>query len=213
MKDKKHKLVIIGYGGHAKSVIDSILSPGQYEIIGYTDVEDKGSEIVKYLGTDDELRGIFDTGVSLAFFGLGYMGRICVRSYIYEILKSIGYSFPIIIDPSAIVARDAIIGEGTFIGKRAVVNAGSIIGKNCIINTGSIIEHENSIGDYTHVAVGATLCGNITVGSQCLIGANATVLQGLSIGNNAIIGAGSVVLSNVGEGTTVVGNPAKEKRK
>jgi len=207
------ELVIIGYGGHAKSVIDSILRSNEYDVIGYTDVENKGSETIKYLGQDDRLNGLFNSGVHLAFFGLGFMGKSYIRSSLYKKLKPIGYSFPVIVDPSAIVAKNVRIGEGTFIGKRAVVNADSIIGKNCIINTGAIVEHENSVGDNTHVAVGATLCGNVSVGSQCLIGANATVLQGVSIGNNSIIGAGSVVLSDVEEGTTVMGNPAKEKRK
>lgn len=206
------KLVIIGYGGHAKSVIDSIRATKIYEIVGYTDVEDKGSVDIKYLGTDNKLKELFDSEIQLAFFGLGFMGESYIRARLFEFAKEIGYSFPVIIDPTAIVAEDAIIGEGTFIGKRAVVNADSRIGKNCIINTGAIIEHENIIGDYTHVAVGATLCGNATIGSQCLVGANSTILQGISIAANSIIGAGAVVLSNVAENVTVVGVPAKEKR-
>lgn len=36
MKD----IILIGFGGHAKSVIDSIEGLGEYNIVGYTDVNE-----------------------------------------------------------------------------------------------------------------------------------------------------------------------------
>ena len=35
----KEKIVLIGFGGHAKSVIDSIEASGEYKIAGYTDIK------------------------------------------------------------------------------------------------------------------------------------------------------------------------------
>ena len=32
-------IILVGFGGHAKSVINSIEKAGQYIIIGYTDME------------------------------------------------------------------------------------------------------------------------------------------------------------------------------
>lgn len=192
------KVVIVGYGGHAKSVADSINAAGQYEIAGYTDIENKGGKDIEYLGTDDVLPDLYNDGIRNAALGLGYLGKSVVRDRIYEKLCGIGFSLPVIIDPSAVIASDTMIREGTFVGKKAIVNAGTSIGKMCIINTGAIIEHGNVINDFTHIAVGAVLCGGIRIGSHCLIGANATVLQGLQIGNNTIIGGGSMVLRNVG---------------
>ena len=40
------KIVVIGYGGHAKSVIDSLKAIGEYDIVGYTDIEDKHAEAI-----------------------------------------------------------------------------------------------------------------------------------------------------------------------
>lgn len=202
MVNKMEKIIIVGYGGHAKSMADSIKAAGQYEIAGYTDVENKHEKDIEYLGTDDVLPDLYNDGIRNAALGLGYMGKSMVRDRIYENLCGIGFSLPVIIDPSAVIALDAIIREGTFVGKKAVVNAGASIGKMCIINTGAIIEHGNEVQDFTHIAVGAVLCGDILVGSHCLIGANATVLQGLRIGNNTIIGGGSMVLRNVEDSVT-----------
>ena len=194
--ENKGRIVILGFGGHAKSVADSILKGCRYHIIGYTDTHECKSQF-KYLGTDDELIKIYKQGTHKAVLGVGYMGNSMIRDKLVHIAHEIGFEFPVIIDPSAIIAEDAVLGEGAFIGKRAVINAGSKIGRFCIINTGAIIEHENAINDYSHVAAGAILCGNITVGHHSLIGAGATVIQGKTIGDNCIIGANSTILSDV----------------
>lgn len=205
---KREKIVIVGYGGHAKSIIDSIKRADIFDILGYTDIEDKQMDI-PYLGNDDCLQQLYDEGARNIAFGLGYMGKSDIRESLYERVKAIGFQLPVIADPTSTIAIDAEIREGSFIGKHAVINAASRIGKLCIINTGAIIEHENVIGDYTHVAVGTVICGNVHIGNRCLLGANSTIIQGVTIQDHSIIGAGSVVLSDVRENETVVGIPAR----
>ena len=203
------KIIVMGYGGHGKSVVDSIILSGMYEIVGYTDVEDRHAESIAYLGTDDNLMTLFQNGVENIAFGIGYMGKSKVREKLYETVKKIGFQLPPIIDPTATIAADAVIQEGCFIGKRVVVNAGTLISRMCIINTGAIVEHENSIDEYTHIAVGAVLCGNVTVGKHCLVGANSTVIQGTRIGDDVIVGAGSVVLKDIADRQIAAGVPAR----
>lgn len=204
MVNKMDNIVMIGFGGHAKSIADSIIRVGKYNIIGYTDRIDSNCGF-KYLGTDDELKYLFETGIHKAVLGVGYMGKSYIRDSLVSQVKAIGYELPVIIDPSATIADDAIIGEGVFIGKNAVVNADSKVGNFCIINTGAIVEHENEIGDYSHIAVGAVLCGNVKIGCHCVIGANATVIQGRKIGNDCMVGANSTVLSDIKDNMKVYG--------
>ena len=203
------KVVVLGYGGHAKSVVDCVLEAGEFEIAGYTDVEDKKVAGIKFLGRDDRLEEIFRGGIKKAVIGIGYMGNSSARDKLYNRAKEIGFEFPVIKDSSAVVAEDVIIGEGSFVGKRAVVNAGASVGKMCIINTGCIVEHEDVIDDFTHVAVGAVLCGNVSVGNHSFIGANATIVQGVRVGSNVMIGAGAVVIGSVEDGLKVAGVPAR----
>lgn len=188
-------VVIVGFGGHALSIVDSMMRTGQFNIIGYTDRKQTLYEVqFPYLGTDDVLEKLYkDACVKCAILGIGYMGKGTIRKDIFEKLKAIGYEFPVIIDPSAIVADDAILEEGCFIGKNAVVNAHAQVGKMCIINTGAIVEHECNVGDFSHIAVGATLCGQVHVGKECLIGANATVIQCRKIPDKEIVPAGAVI--------------------
>lgn len=202
----KEKILVVGFGGHAKSIIDSILCQDTYDIAGYTDVSEKADSQLKYLGDDSNLKSIFEElGVAKAVIAIGFLGKSTLRNKIFLKLKSIGYELPSIIDPSAIVARDAKIGEGTFVGKNATINSNSEIGLCNIINTGAIVEHDNRIRDFSHISVGSVLCGNMSVGNNSFIGANSTVIQGVSVGNNVIVGASSVVLKSIQDNVTAYG--------
>ncbi len=197
-------IVIIGYGGHAKSIADSIENAGIYKIVGYTDNKACNCRYT-YLGTDDALKDLYKKGIRRAVIGVGFLGNSNVRDHIAESAKEIGYEFPAIIDKTAVIANDVSVGEGSFIGKSAIVNADSVIGNFCIVNTGAIIEHENAIGDHSHIAVGVILCGEVTVGHHTMIGAGTTVIQCRKIGNDCIIGANSTVLSDVEDHSKVYG--------
>ncbi len=186
-------IVLVGFGGHAKSVADTIERIGQYNIVGYTDVkEDTACSRYKYLGTDDILQDLYESGIKYAAVCVGYMGKGNIRDKLYDAIKSIGYELPVLIDPSAVVSETSIIGEGTFIGKGAIVNAEARLGKMCIINTGAIVEHEDVIGDYVHVAIGARLCGQVKLEDHVFIGAGAVVVQGVSVEKERMIRAGEV---------------------
>lgn len=195
-------IVLVGYGGHAQSVADSIEREGKYRIIGYTDRNPQTAPY-PYLGTDDVLPDLYREGVRLAAVCVGYLGKGDIRERIYDRLRAIGYRLPTVIDPSAIVSGSAQIGEGSFVGKCAVVNADAWLGKMVIINTHAVIEHSCVVGDFSHVAVAAVLCGGVTVGSRSLIGANATVLQMLCVGSESIVAAGTVVTRDVGDRTLI----------
>ena len=205
-------IILIGYGGHGKSVEDTIRAMGCYNIIGYTDREEMPGAGIPYLGTDIVLADYAAKGPICAAIGIGFMGKNPeLRQKLCGQMKALGLQLPAIIDPSAVIARDAKIADGCYVGKRAVINAGAVVEPNCIINTGAIVEHECSVGQGSHIAVGAVLCGNVTIGKHCFVGANATVLQGVHIGDGAVVGAGSVVLQSVEAGVTVVGAPAKNR--
>jgi maltose O-acetyltransferase len=51
----------------------------------------------------------------------------------------------------------------------------------------------------------------IDIGCDVWIGAGAIILPGVRIGDGAVVGAGSVVTRDVSAGTTVLGNPARQR--
>ena len=205
--------MLIGGGTHAQSIIDSIESMKQYNIVGIIDCKDKVNTSVlgiKVIGEDQDLAYFFSNGVRNSAISIGSIGRTKLRRKMYAKCKEIGYAFPNIIDKSAVIASKVILGEGNFIGKGAILNSNVWIGNGCIINTGAILEHGCKIEDFVHVAPGSVLCGNVWVKDNSHIGAHSTVLQNVTIGKDTLIGAGSLVLKNIHSNQLAYGSPVKE---
>jgi len=111
-----------------------------------------------------------------------------------------------LIDPSAVLGGDIAIDRGSVVAPLASLLASVALESHVHINTLVSITRAE-IGAYSTVSPGATICGNVTIGTECYIGANATICERVRIANNVIIGAGAVVTpySVVPEGTVVKG--------
>lgn len=205
---EKNKLVLIGGGGHCKSVLDAVIRSDDFSEIVITDYGTPVGTMIlgcQVVGNDEMLSELFAMGFKKAFISIGSIQSTNKRRNAFLRAGKIGFSFPVIADPSASIASSTLIGPGVFIGKNAVVNAGAVIEKMAIINTGAVIEHDCRIGEFAHISVKAAVCGGTVVGRDSFVGANATVIQGVRIGMESIIGAGSTILADVPEGLKVVG--------
>lgn len=205
-------IILVGGGGHCKSVIDTIKNSNEYNIVGILDLPDKiDQEIlgIKVIGTDEKMEYYYKAGITNAFLTIGSIGDIRLRKSLYLTALDIGYKFPNIIDSTAIVSNNTKMGHGNFIGKGSIINSDTTIGDNCIINTGVIIEHDCCIQAFCHIAPGATISGGVIIGENTHIGTNATVIQNRKIGCNTIIGGGSVVINDIGDSIKAYGNPCK----
>lgn len=211
----KRKLLLVGGGGHCKSVIDVLEEENVYHAIGIVDQANKRDTLLlnyPIVGCDDDLESLFLDGYKEAFITIGSVGDCSKRNKLYTKLAEIGFKMPNIISKTAIVSQYASLGQGNFIGKNVIVNVSTKIGNNNILNTGSIIEHDCWIGDFVHIAPGATLSGGVRVDDASHIGTNATVIQGVSIGVNTMIGAGSVVVTDMPSDVLAYGVPCKERK-
>lgn len=208
--DAGGRLLLIGGGGHCRSILDCVLSRGLYEKVGIVDFDQAASALgIPVVGTDDDLPHLLNDGWTNAFISVGSVGSTGLRRKLYKMVKQIGFTIPGIIDPTAAVSRDVIIDEGVFIGKGAIVNTGSRIGTCAIINTGAIIEHDCKIGAFAHISPRATLCGQVNVGDDTHVGAGSVVRQGIKIGACSLLGVGSVVVKDIPDSVKAYGNPCR----
>ena len=203
------KLLLIGGGGHCHSVIDSVLALKSFDSIGIVDPSDADYNGVPVVGADEDIPSLIKDGWTYAFITVGSVGNTAIRRRLYEMVISLGLTIPAIIDPTAVLAKDAVIQEGVYIGKKAIVNAGSVIDKCAIINTGAIVEHDCHIGEFSHISPGTVLCGQVSVGKDSHVGAGSVVRQQTVIGSNTLIGMGSVVVKDMPDDVKAFGNPCK----
>lgn len=103
-------IILIGYGGHAKSVADCIERQKKYRIIGYTEIAEVASKY-PYLGDDNVLKEYYKKGVRNVAICQGYLGKGNLRERLYKHVKEIGFKLPVIIDPSSIIANSAIVAK------------------------------------------------------------------------------------------------------
>src|SRR5690606_27069300 len=80
-----------------------------------------------------------------------------------------------IIDRTAKVSKSAFVNVSTYVSSSAIINSLAMVGKGCVINSGAIVEHECRVEDFSHLAPGAVLLGNVKVGTNSFIGANSVV--------------------------------------
>ena len=198
-------IILIGGGGHCKSVIDVIVSDENWSILGILDIK---SKIVTpgypVLGNDD-LSPALITDANAFLVTVGHIKTPAPRVAAFERLVALGATVPIVISPYSLVSTASTVGLGTVVMHNAVINSGARIGKNSIINTKSLIEHDSMVGSHTHISTGAIVNGGSEVGDHCFVGSGAIIAEGVKIGNRSIIGAGSLVLSDIEEGAKVFG--------
>ena len=130
----KKRLVLVGGGGHCKSVLEAAESAG-YSILGVLDMpEEVGKEILstKVIGTDDDIPSYVDKAEFVVTVGV--IKNPAIRIKLYDKIKEAGGKMATIIASTAYVSKYAILGEGTVVLHQAFVNAGAKVGKNVILN-------------------------------------------------------------------------------
>ncbi len=201
-------LILIGGGGHCKSVINIAESAG-YNILGILDTaEHIGKKVLNYevIGTDEDICRFIDSASFIVT--IGHIKDASLRIKLHEeIIRKHG-RLATLISPTAIISRYANIGEGSVIMHQAVVNADVYIGRGCIINTFANIEHDSIIGDYVHVSTGTMVNGNCNVGRESFLGSQSAMVNGTSITAGCVIAAGSIVRKDIKIRGIYSGNPA-----
>lgn len=206
-------LVLIGGGGHCKSVIEAAESAG-YQILGVLDMpEEVGKDILstKVIGTDDDIPTYVDKAEFV--ITVGFIKNPAIRIKLYNKVKEVGGRLATIVASTAHVSKYATIGEGTVVMHQAFVNAGAKVGNNVILNTFSNIEHDAVIGNQCHISTGTMVNGDCKVGDNCFIGSQSVLANGITVGDDIVVGAGSLVRKSIKEKGIYSGNPAVLKIK
>ena len=200
---------LIGHGGHANSIV-SILSDLGHEPSSLLFVTPSGHEGVQGDLVEETLIGHpaqanSEIDVICAFVGSDLsLRKRKILEYEQAGFKVVGFTAG-----TARIAGKSLTHTSCQIFEGAHVGPNSTLGMHTVVNTSATIEHDCTVGDFSHVSVGVILLGGVSVGSEVMIGAGTVILPGVKVGDHAIIGAGSVVTKDVPPATKVFGSPAK----
>lgn len=191
------QIFVYGAGGHGRVVLDALHSGRRAPFVRH--LVDDDPELHGQVLLGHPITSPRDIGNERGFIAIGdnasrrevasrYKGRLVVIAH-----------------PAAILAADAVVGEGTVLMAGSIVHSGCRIGENVIINTAASVDHDCEIEDGVHIAPGCRLCGDVRVGNGTLLGAGTIVVPGIRIGKDVLVHAGQTVTSDVPDGATVRG--------
>lgn len=199
----KRQLIILGFGGHARSVADVALAVG-YESLVFVDEHAREGEV--FLGFP-VLRA-FKPHHSNAWDAFPASGNGLVRKSQVELIKQNEWRLTSLIAPSATRGVGSSVGDCVFVGHQAHIGPMAVVGMGSIVNSGAVVEHECVVDDWAHVSVNATMAGRSHLGHFSMLGAGACIIDSIAVASHVTIGAGAVVHKSIIESGVFVGVPA-----
>lgn len=209
------KIVILGGPGDGAVIAATLAalrdkSENSWELVGFlNDSIEKGKEIdgVPVLGNLDVWRSLpADVQVIAALHKVRQMKARVTR---IESLGIPSQRWGNVIDPTARVSKECLIGVGSFLGPNVVVQPGARIGSHVSVRAGANIGHDVMVGDYCYIGPNSTLCGRSAMLVGAHLGPNSCVADGVQLGMYSVVGISSAVTKHVPEGHVVFGVPAR----
>jgi UDP-N-acetylbacillosamine N-acetyltransferase len=196
-------MVLLGCGGHARSVADVALAAGCERLL-FVDEQARA---------DETLLG-FPVQRFLPPRAEGFVYVPCAgdnRRRLSQIRQLSEASLPMatVISPCATVGRSARVSPGCFVGHHAHIGPLTRLGFGCIVNTAAVVEHDCILEECCHVSIHSSVAGHSKLGDCVFLGAGAVVIHNISVASYAIIGAGGVVVSSIELPGTYVGVPVR----
>ena len=209
------KIVIAGGGGFVKCIINYIENNPEFEIVGYTDIENHGEILgYKYLGEDDVLPELKLKGVDYAVVGVGLrLNDASLKMKITNKLLGMGFILPALYGRNVVVHRGAIIEDGVVLRDGCIIQAGTTIKAHSMIGDNCFIGHDTIIKEYTHIVAGSNIGRDCKIGPCTMVANNVTVMNGVTIGSNVLIGTKSLVKHDCLESGVYFGTPCKLVKK
>jgi len=195
------KVIVIGAGGHGRVIADIVTLSGDV-VLGFLDDKDPNEfPNITILGKLTDI----DRFKQEASFIIG-IGNNHIRK---QLMESLDVNWYTAIHPTAVIASDVKIEEGSAVMANTVINTGSKIGRGVIVNTAATVDHDSVLANYVHISPGAHLGGTVNVGPGTWIGIGAVVSNNVDICGSCIVGAGALVIHPIILKGVYIGVPAR----
>ena len=189
----KKNLIIIGTGAVASELTMYLDDIKDVTLKGYLEYDYNLEKYYNSYHYEKPVLGDLDTYVPQEndYFLIGVSNNEFRKKIISTIFDK-GAKFYTLVHPTAVVSRDAIIGEGCTIAPFCVVGPNTNIGKYNLLTSYTAISHDCILGD-NNTFSSVIVCGRVKIGNNNTFYIRSTVQPDLRIGNNNVIAAGMIV--------------------
>lgn len=184
---EKPRLLVVGAGGHGRSVAEAVQLSGDFEMVGFLDdgAFARGDDVwgLPVLGPASE----FASYAALASHAVVAIGNNALRQKLCAQLQAAGFALACVVHPRAIVSPRAQLGEGVAVMAGAIVGTEAVLGQGVIVNCGAVVDHHAQVHEFGHLGVNACMAGG------SVLGALAWMQAGSAIGYGVQLAAGTVL--------------------
>ncbi len=179
------KLLIIGAGGHGRSVAEAATLQQHYRVLGFLDNGcEPGIKVLGWpvLGTVADLPLIANQAEAV----IVAVGNNAVRERLVHQVLALGLPLATVVHPFSAVSPSATLAPGCAVMAGAVVGTEASLGLGSIVNAGAVVDHHAVVEDFGHLGVGAVMAGGTRLGR------GAWLQAGCAVGYGVVIAAGHV---------------------
>lgn len=188
----KIRLLVVGAGGHGRSVAEAAELLGDFKIVGFLDdslpvnEEIWGVPILGAVNSMANHRSVCDQVIVA-------IGNNAVRELLMQQLADAGFNFAKVIHPRAFVSPSAVLGSGSSVMAGAVVGTEAQLGMGAIVNCGAVVDHHAIVEDFGHLGVNASMAGGTSLGRGAWMQAGLALGYGVKIAPKTILVPGKAV--------------------
>lgn len=186
------RLLIVGAGGHGRSVAEAVLAAGKYELVGFLDDAAPGLQQVWDLpvfGATADLarcRQYADAAIVA-------IGNNRLREELQQKLNAAGFELATVVHPKAMVSPRAVVGAGCAIMAGAIVGTEAQLDAGVIVNCGAVVDHHCRVEEFGHLGVNAGMAGGAVLGRGAWMQAGSVLGYGVSVGGGAVLAPGEAI--------------------
>ena len=159
----KIRLLLVGAGGHGRSVVEAAELSGQFEVVGLLD---------DLLPACDRVMGVTVLGpvVSMVHHradaeqAIVATGNNTLREKLLQQLAAAGFKWATVVHPRAIVSPSTVLGAGSAVMAGAIEGTEASLGVSSIVNCGAVLDHHATIEDFGHLGVNASMAEGTVLG-------------------------------------------------
>lgn len=183
------RVIVIGAGGHGRSVAEAILLLGRDDLVGF--VDDGADPLAKVWGYP-----VLGTTASLAAHRLSAdvvvvaIGNNAVREELHARVREAGFELFSVIHPMAFVSPSAVLDEGCAVMAGAVVGTEAQLGAGVIVNCGATIDHHCRVESFGHLGVNACMAGGSVLGHGAWMQAGSALGYGVKVASEVVLAPG-----------------------